>query len=118
VSRPPAGKPERRTAERRVPPEVVRAHVLLELDSNVLTPSAKGMGVGLGFSPPIGSRHTFVLQFGTRLVHLQGVVRNVAPDPGLPGYVVGIEFVEMEPEDARFIDGFVTRRLAEIAPPS
>ena len=115
MSRPPAGRGERRAASRKIPPEIVRAHVVLELDSSVLTLSAKGMGVGLGFAPPAGSVHAFVLNFGGRVVNLQGAVRNVAPDPDLPGYVVGIEFVTMEPADAEFIEDFVTRRLAEIS---
>lgn len=114
MSRLPAGRPDRRAAARRVPPEIVRAQVLLELDSSVLTLSAKGMGVGLGFAPPMGSVHGFVLHFGGRVIHVQGVVRNVSPDIALPGYVVGIEFVDVAPSDGQFIEGFVNRRLSEI----
>jgi hypothetical protein len=105
---------ERRGAARHVPPEIVRAQVLLELDSSVLTLSAKGMGVGLGFAPPLGSVHGFVLHFGGRVIHVSGVVRNVSPDVALPGYVVGIEFRDVAPADAQFIEDFVNRRLAEI----
>lgn len=113
MSRPPGG-PERRTAARHIPPEIVRAQVLLELDSSVLTLSAKGMGVGLGFAPPMGSVHGFVLRFGGRVIHVQGVVRSVSPDIALPGYVVGVEFLDVAPADGQFIEDFVNRRLAEI----
>src|SRR5262245_45961758 len=98
----PPGKPERRSAARFTPSAALKAQLLLELDSSVLTLSARGMMVRLGFAPPLGSPHKFVLGFGTRTIQVQGVVRNVHPE-GRGAFAVGVEFQDLNREDGEFI---------------
>ncbi len=108
--RPPSG--ERRGAVRRPAKGALRAQLLLELDSSVLTLSAKGMMVRLAFAPPMGSVHRFVLLFGPRVLEVKGAVRNVRTDPhaGATLYDVGVEFVDLSAEDGGFLEEFVARR--------
>ncbi|HET7747495.1 MAG TPA: PilZ domain-containing protein [Vicinamibacteria bacterium] len=107
------GRPvERRTAER-FAPEGLHAQLILELDSSIVTLSSRGMGVRLAFAPAIGTRHEFVLRFGDRVMDLNGVVRDAVAQEhqGYPSYVVGVEFVDLDPDDEAFLARFVEERL-------
>lgn len=103
---------ERRSAERFVPDDL-HAQLILELDSSIVTLSSRGMGVRLAFAPPIGSRHEFVLRFGDRALDVKAIVRDVhlQEQGGHPSYVVGVEFLDLHPDDEAFLARFVEDRL-------
>jgi hypothetical protein len=114
VSGRPEKDAERRSATRYVPTGSLRAQLLVELDSSVLTLSSRGMSVRLTFAPPIGSRHEFVLRFGPRVLNVKGAVRNVnaeEPSGRGGGFTVGIEFLDLDPTEGDFLEQFVGRRL-------
>ena len=108
-----ADRPERRAA-RRIPVGQLQAQLDVPRPSDVLLLSTSGMAVRLDFLPEIGSEHRFTLRFPDRNMEVNGIIRNAEHFPGSAGeYRVGVEFIRLTPEIAKFIAGFVAERLED-----
>lgn len=105
-----------RASDRRAAPRTRTGGALraqLALEAEVLTLSARGMMVRLGFSPPAGSRQAFTISIGSDVLDLVGVVRNIEPigDPE-SAFRVGVEFDEPHARAQQVLERFVAERLA------
>lgn len=105
------GETDRRATPRTRTGRALRAQLALEAE--VITLSARGMMVRLGFSPPAGSRQGFTISIGSDVLDLVGVVRNIEPtsEPEA-SFLVGVEFEEPHPQAQLVLERFVAERLA------
>jgi len=105
-------RPERRSALR-VAAGQLQAELEVPRSSDVLYLSTSGMMVRLEFLPVIGSEHKFTLRFPDRNMEIWAIVRNGEHLEGSAGeFRVGVEFVDVSPENHAFLEAFVAERLA------
>ena len=104
-------RPERRAALR-VPAGLLQAELEVPRSSDVLYLSTSGMMVRLEFLPAIGSEHKFTLRFPDRNMEIYAIVRNGEHLEGSAGeFRVGVEFLNVSPENHAFLQAFVAERL-------
>jgi hypothetical protein len=105
------GASNRRRSERVDTDGHLRAQ--LSMDAEVLALSSRGMMIRLGFTPEIGSRHSFTISFEDNVLSLLGTVRNSEPytDGEHSAYRVGIEFEGIESHEEQILEGYVTSKL-------
>jgi len=104
-----------RRAAMRVPAGQLQAQLEVPRPSDVMYLSTSGMMVRLDFLPAIGAEHKFTLRFPDRNMEVHAIVRNGEHLEGSAGeFRVGVEFLELTPEDRLFLQSFVAERLEEL----
>src|SRR4051812_6090060 len=104
--------PRERRAALRVPAGQLQAELEVPRSSDVMYLSTSGMMVRLDFLPAIGAEHKFTLRFPDRNMEVHAVIRNGEHLEGSAGeFRVGVEFLDLTPEDRIFLASFVAERL-------
>lgn len=89
---------ERRSAQRVGATKRGLGKVTLDLDTQILKLSPRGMAFEVTMPVEIGSTLHFVIVLDDEELTVDGVVRNCVAEPalGTPTYTVGVEFAELD----------------------
>ena len=81
----------------------------VEEPSDVVVLSATGMAIRLHRALPLATRHTFTIEIDGEAFDVDGIVRNTR-SAGEGMEEVGVEFVDLTPDQASRVESFVLSR--------